>query len=261
MTLKAGAIFYVSSRLLGRFPALAHTFLGRGGGVSREPFSSLNCASAVGDRAKDVEKNREIIGKTFGFDPQGLVTVRQVHGENVFLVEKRTKKEYETVEADSIVTHLGGMAIGVLTADCLPVLLFDPGKKAIAAVHAGRKGTVKCVVEKTVAVMRRKFGSDPEDILASLGPHIGWCCYGVGEEVASEFKETFGDCGLHIGAEEVRLDLKAVNLMQLKRAGLREKNIDAVGSCTSCRNDLFFSYRKDGGTTGRQLSFIMLRER
>lgn len=256
---KNNGIVYISSTLL-RFPAVVHSFLGRKGGVSKKEFSSLNMDLRGGDKKEDVEKNREAAAGIFGFRKEALVTMNQVHGDSVLTVRDKNQGCYESCEADAIVTDQTGIPIGVLTADCLPMLFLDYGKNVIAAAHAGWKGTVKGIAEKTVLAMKEKFGSKPEDIIAALGPCIGPCCFVVASGVAAEFKKAFGDSRYIKEGSSPAIDLAGINILQLEKAGVRRKNISIARVCTFCRNDLFFSYRKDGKTTGRQLSFIMLKE-
>ncbi|MEE9614074.1 MAG: peptidoglycan editing factor PgeF [Thermodesulfobacteriota bacterium] len=261
-------IIYASSERFFPSDSVVHGFLGRVGGVggvSPAPFSSLNLGGRVGDDPENVRKNKEAVAAAFGFAADMLVTPRQVHGDGVAVVEGAGD---EAVEADGAVTAVKGLAIGVLTADCVPILLFDPVKRAVGVVHAGWKGTLKGVASRTVEAMESGFGSRPGDILAAIGPCIGVCCYRVGEEVASEFERVLG-----IGTEYVvreggeggegkasSVDLGGANTAKLLSAGLLEENVTNESACTSCRNDIFFSYRKDAAVTGRQLSFIMLKE-
>ncbi|MBI5598104.1 MAG: peptidoglycan editing factor PgeF [Deltaproteobacteria bacterium] len=264
MPAKDNGIFHILSAALGREPGCVHAFLGRTGGTSRGPFSSLNMGLNLGDKIENVKANRALAGRRFGFAPARLATVRQVHGDNVVTVESSGARDYTSVEADAIITAVQGAAVGVLTADCLPILIFDPGKRAAAAVHAGWRGTVRRVAERAVCTMIEKFGSDAGGLRASLGPSIGPCCYVVGKDVTDEFKKAFGrDAERYVKAEgrdSARVDIRGANMLLLKEAGLREENIGVENICTSCRNDVFFSYRKDGKDTGRQLSFIMVGE-
>jgi len=176
------------------------------------------------------------------------------------------------------------MLLGIQTADCGPILLVDPKRRAVAAVHAGWRGTLARIAQKTVGEMRMHFGSNPSDILAALGPSIGGCCYEVGTELVTEFNSQFADAAeyfdeLRTGEEpnplqwlnmmppghqpppkNVRLDLRKANRSQLLAAGLADKNIFVSDLCTACHTDLFFSYRKEGDQSGRLLSVIGLRK-
>jgi len=162
---------------------------------------------------------------------------------------------------DASVTDLTGMALGVLVADCVPILLYDPVKKAVSAVHSGWKGTVSDVPGAAVEAMQREYGSSPSDILAAIGPAIGPCCYEVDQRVVGPLKESIGDReGLLTdkGGGRWLLDLWKANSALLVRTGLRPENIEVVGLCTSCNSDRFYSYRKDGPNTGRMMGLVML---
>lgn len=252
-------ITYAASSLLEPFDFIGHGFLCRTGGASKAPFYSLNFDMREGDDSESVERNKTIAGKLFGFDPARLLTVSQVHGNDILIIDKPVKNidEFSLTSSDAIVTNQGNLAIGILTADCVPILLLDPVKKVIAAVHAGWKGTVKAVVKNAIDTMAKRFGSDKKTLLAAIGPSIGPCCYKVDEAVVKEF-----GIAEFIKREDtgLRLDLKKANVSQMLNAGLSESNISVENLCTSCRNDLFFSYRADNKKTGRQLNFIMIKE-
>jgi YfiH family protein len=224
-----------------------HAFLGRSGGVSPPPYNSLNAGFHVGDEKKNVEKNISEIAQAFGFERSNLICVKQVHGNGVVTV--KSPAEHSSLEADAVITAVKAVAIGVVTADCAPVLLYDHRKKAVGAIHAGWKGIAAGVVEAAVGGLT---DADPSSIVAAIGPAIGPCCYTVGAEVIEEFKKRLAAPRIR----ENRLDLGASVKTALISSGLLEKNIESSGLCTACRGDLFFSYRRDG-TTGRQLSFIM----
>lgn len=256
-------IKYLSSPMLSSFgSALIHGFLSREGGVSPPPFSSLNFDIRDGDPPGNVARNREIIKKASGARMERLILVNQVHGSSVFVLDDFTggAASYGITDADAIITGLTDFPIGILTADCLPILLYDPVNAIIGAVHAGWKGTVRSIAVKTIDAMRARFGTNPRDVICALGPCIGPCCYGVGENVYAQFSDAFGavDCFKRVSGG-LRLDIGASNIDQLHEAGISSGNISISPFCTSCRNDLFFSYRKDNKRTGRQLSFIMLK--
>lgn len=258
MLKQTDGIQYASSSILESVDFISHGFLSRIGGISKPPFSSLNFDMRDGDDIANIEHNKAAVGKLFGFDVKRLLTINQVHGNDALVIDKPIKDTFSLskISADAIITNQYNIAIGILTADCVPILLADPVKKVIGAVHAGWRGTVKAVAQKAIEIMVKQFGSDKKEILAAIGPSIGQCCYKVDEVVAREFgdKEFIkkeDDCW--------RLDLKKANLSQMVSSGILEKNIFVEDLCTSCRNDLFFSYRKDGKVTGRQLNFIMLK--
>jgi YfiH family protein len=152
-------------------------------------------------------------------------------------------------EADSLVTSTPGLAVSVRTADCYPILIADKATRAVAAVHAGWRGTAAAIAKRTVSRMEEEFGTRPENIYAVLGPGIGACCYEVGEDVAA-----------HFGRKRAgHLDLAALNRRQLLEAGVPGEQIDAVGSCTFCEAEKFYSYRREKEEAGRMVSFIRQR--
>jgi len=184
-----------------------------------------------------------------------------VHGDTIVLVDAENYRALKTVQADAIITNTPGTAIGVETADCVPVLLFDSQKPAVAAVHAGWRSTVKKIVQKTAKRMQDEFGSDPSRMIAAIGPAIGPECYEVDEPVMGPMREAFPfwkDVSSERGRGKWGLDLVKANRRELVQAGLVEKNIHALGLCTSCRKDLFYSFRAEG-RAGRMLSVIMIK--
>lgn len=194
--------------------------------------------------------------------PEGrLLTLRQVHGAEVLIFEENTKAALTyPLPYDAVVTDKKRVALGIWTADCLPILMVDGSKRIIAAVHAGWRGIWRGVIERTVNAMAKTFESAPTDILAGIGPSIGPCCYEVKEDVVSLFRNSYGSRDQLIQEREGRtyLDLSRTAQLELSKAGIPPANIEAIPLCTCCREDLFFSFRRDK-KPGRQLSFIMLR--
>ncbi|OGP31647.1 MAG: hypothetical protein A2073_04725 [Deltaproteobacteria bacterium GWC2_42_11] len=254
---------YIASDLLGSNAKITHAFLTRKGGVSAGVFSSLNFNLRDGDDYANVEYNKAKIGKLFGFDTLNLATVNQMHGSDIFIIDSiNLLSKSKDIMADAITTNLSAVPIAVLTADCLPVLLYDRINKAIAVVHAGWKGTLNRVLQKSVMVMGKTWGTLPQHLAAALGPAIGRCCCNVDETVIVPFKQEFPDNNDFIfeAGKGWMFDLKKANYNQLAAIGLSEDNIWMDTHCTSCRQDLFFSYRRDNKKTGRHLNFMMLKE-
>jgi YfiH family protein len=194
--------------------------------------------------------------------PEGrLLTLRQVHGADVLIFEENTRAALTySLPYDAVITDKKRVALGIWTADCIPILMLDRSKKIIAAVHAGWRGIWRGVIERTVNAMINTFGSSPADIVAGIGPGIGPCCYEVQQDVKSLFQNCYGSPDRLIQEREGRtyLDLSRAAQLELSRVGILPANIETIPLCTSCREDLFFSYRRDQ-QPGRQLSFIMLR--
>lgn len=255
MICDANGIKYFASPLL-QGKAITHGFLTRIGGVSPAPYASLNFDARDTDPAENVERNRALFHEAFGVPAGRLVTVSQVHGKEILAIEGPLPEK--PIEADAIVTNETGVAIAVMTADCQPILLFDPVNRAIGAVHAGWKGTALGIAVETVLEMNRRYGTNPEDLIASTGPCIGPCCYKVGWNVLDEYMKRHREADCFSEKDGLRMDINNANSIQLALLGVKKENITDNASCTSCNADLFFSHRKDNGRTGRQLSFIMM---
>ena len=255
---------------------ILYGFTGRGGGVSPQPYNSLNLGTNTEDDPENVKKNLEIAASDLGFRSTDLVTVDQQHGNNVHVVEQSSEEDTDfddhggaapeiIIKADAIVTSAKYVPVGVLIADCLPLLLFDPERNVVAAVHAGWRGVVSKVASRAVRVMQKRFNSRAADVRAVLGPYIGPCCYTVGPEVIDSFAGSYVGDNLKdknvYGVEDRRswFDLGRAVRHELLHMGLDWDNIAFEYACTSCDNDRLFSHRKENGTTGRQLGFIMLR--
>jgi hypothetical protein len=257
-----GPITYLESEELLQFPSILHGFCTRIGGVSGGPYATLNVSPREGDPPDKVRMNWQRLASAFGIPSEQFFVVNQVHGEKFLIIEDAVScHSLENRQYDAIVTDRPGVAIGIKTADCAPVLLFDRRTQAIAAVHAGWRGTALGIAGKAVRVMGERFSSRPEDLSAVIGPSIGPCCYEVGEavfEAMSHHGEA--DQVLRPGHRPLRwmFDLPLANRMQLERAGIPPGRISPAGLCTCCRKDLFFSHRRDGEKTGRHLNFILL---
>jgi YfiH family protein len=260
----------IRSPLLAGSPGLLHAFSTRQGGVSREPFATLNLGMSVGDEPAAVTENRERFFGGLGLNPDQIVRVQQVHGNGVLVVSAALADRPgfprvladEGVAADALATDLPGLALTVSTADCTPILIVDPVHRAVAAVHAGWPGTAKRVAVETLLAMRRSYGTDPADCLAAIGPSIRGCCYEVDGPVTEAMASALPHWERYAVSTRPghwRLDLAKVNRALLEGAGLLRAQIEDLGLCTGCRNDLFFSHRTEKGKTGRMTSVIMLR--
>lgn len=255
MLIEKNGIKLLESKELG---GARHAFFTRRGGVSAPPFDSLNFDKRGKNETevRNVARNKALAAAATGISLENLFTPNQIHGNEVIIL---TEGKDPAHDADAVVTALEGLPIGILTADCLPLLFYDPVKQIIGAAHAGWKGTALSIATKTIDAMASSFGSAPGDIRAAIGPHIGPCCYPVGENVFEEFKKAFiwhEECFENIGST-LRLDLGIANRLQLLSSGIREENIGTEARCTACSEGLFFSHRKENGVTGRQLSVIM----
>jgi YfiH family protein len=221
---------------LSALPGLVHGFERRWGPTARE--------------ARDETVSRVRVALA---DTGRLLLMRQVHGTVVLHAPWDGAPE-----ADAAVAEEPGLALGVATADCLPVLLVDPARGAVAAAHAGWRGTAAGVVARTVEALLAG-GSRPADLVAGIGPGIGPCCYEVGEELRDAFGPD-GEAFFRPGPRgRPHLDVRAANVRQLQDAGVRADRIHHVEDCTACRPDLYYSYRRDGKDTGRMISFVGYR--
>jgi YfiH family protein len=204
-------------------------------------------------------KGEKRLSAALGIPKGRLLTLRQVHGAEVLIYDQHTRALTYPLPYDAVITDKKRVALGISTADCLPILMIDRSKKVIGAVHAGWRGIWRGVVQRAVRTMIATFESSPGDILVGIGPGIGPCCYEVGGDVVSLFQNSSGTSLEFIQEREGKtyLDLSRAAQLELSEVGIPSENIEAIPLCTACREDLFFSYRRDG-KTGRQLSFIML---
>ena len=181
--------------------------------------------------------------------PPGITTVRQIHSAQVVDAAGRSGDRIE--DGDALISHTAGLAVGVRTADCVPILIADAKLRAIAAIHAGWRGTAGRIVAETLLHMNETFGSRPEDLVAAVGPCIGACCYEVGPDVARQFAAWCPE--LEQVSSKVRLDLAAMNATELRRRGVID--VWLAGECTFCYPDRYFSFRREKEAAGRMLSF------
>lgn len=260
----AGKVYYLEPQLFARTGVSRQGFTTRHEGVSRPPYNSLNLGTNTLDNPHSVQGNRSVLARAFGSRVENLVTVTQVHGTDLLVIDAPNPdfSHFLKLECDGIVTDQPGVMIGICVADCAPLLLLDPVKKVTAALHAGWKGTAGKIAQKGVEALVSLFGSSPADILAAVGPCIGRCCYEVDAPVRDAFTKQGGgwdEFAVASGDGKWRLDLSLANVRQLLEAGIPEENIETSGLCVSCEKDTFFSYRRDQGETGRQMGFIMLK--
>jgi YfiH family protein len=281
-----GKINILRASHLGKLPWLAHGFTARSGGFSRGyGGGSLNLGFTKDDSKSSVERNRTAMLREL-CDGQGLwplITLRQVHSDIIRFVDSPAESQ---LAGDGLITATPGLLLGIQTADCLPIILVDPRRRAVGVFHAGWRGTVKRIVEKGVGEMRRCFGSRPRDLKAVIGPGIHGCCYAVGSEVREQFESQFAYAaklfreveerdpvrekypvlfltarapGHSVLPKKIFLDLVEANRQQLLAAGVSAKSIEASPLCTNCRTDLLFSYRAEKGKTGRMMGVVGIR--
>jgi hypothetical protein len=280
-----------------RFHWLWHGFSTRKGGFSRaysveDTLGELNLGFTANDDQDVVAQNRRLLAEAVTGDPATpLVTLRQIHSSVLVLcgaVAPGDRSLSLGCKGDGLMTDHPGLLLGIQTADCIPVLVADRKRRAVAAFHAGWRGTVRRIVETGVGRMRLQFGSRPEDLIAAIGPGIGACCYVVGDEVFSSFESQFSYAnhlfrevydtdpvrtkypmlfltqrapGHSLIGPNLHLNLVEANRRQLLDAGLKPRSIQVTGGCTSCQPALFFSHRASRGHAGRMLSVIGIQPR
>jgi YfiH family protein len=191
-----------------------------------------------------------------------IFILNQTHSDRVFVLDdlEKTENEVRREDADAIITHLTDKPIGVLTADCVPIILFDPVYHITGVIHAGRKGTQKRILSKTIAVMNSTYGCESADIKMGIGPAIGGCCYEVDKFCIDPFINGYPQWENFVkdaSAGKFMLDLITANEYDALDAGILSENISRSGHCTSCDNHRWYSYRREG-TTGRILTLSML---
>ncbi|EIF52027.1 peptidoglycan editing factor PgeF [Sulfurovum sp. AR] len=224
---------------------------------------AFSLALHTGEDADNIIANRKRLSSLLqSNEPLHYIVADQTHSDNIKIITQQETKGWKSLsdaieDCDALITDLKGVMLNILTADCVPILLYDEKKEVVAAVHAGWKGTKAQIVSKTVQKMIETYGSDPKDIIAGIAPSIGRCCYEVGEEVAAHFSnmpEGFTPIG-----NKYMLDLPLINKQQLLDAGLQKENIEMSHVCTACHVERFFSYRKEQGCSGRFMSMIGMK--
>jgi len=203
-----------------------------------------------------------------GHDPKRrgwMLSVRQVHGTKALVVDRpiRDSDRFEG-EWDALVTDQPGITVAVRTADCVPVLVYDPRRRVVAAIHAGWRGAVADIVPKTLALMHTRFGSHARDLRVSIGPSAGSCCYEVDGPVLHQLRAGFEEWPSVVrgcDGDRARLDLRGLIRRQVERHGVNTTHVSAVNLCTICHDDLFYSYRREGRVVGTMVSGIALLSR
>lgn len=251
------------SSLLGGLPGIGHGFFTREGGVSGGLYASLNCGWGSFDERANVVANRARVAAGLGVDRDRLVTLRQVHSAVAVVLEGAVPQP-SAIEADAVVTRAKGLAIGVLTADCVPVLLAEPDAGIVAAIHAGWRGAKDGIIGAAVETMRG-LGADVARIRAAIGPAISAAAYEVGEDFRAAFLETHhrAEPRFHMppGSRRPHFDLPGFVADELAAAGVG--SVEASGHCTFADESILFSYRRsrlrNEADYGRQISAIVVR--
>lgn len=257
-----------------RFPSLSkldfinHAFSTRIGGVSENEFKSMNLNFSRGDNPESVYENYKIFCKAAGFDYNTLVSSKQDHNTNVRKVTKDDCgigiwREHDMESVDALVTNEPNVTLVTHYADCTPIFLADPEKKVIALAHAGWRGTIAKIGEITVETMQEEYGCDPTDIIAVVGPAIGFCCYEVDAPVFEEFASLTELKPAYftqtLGHGKYLIDLKETNRRMLMEAGLLSINITISDVCTKCNSGLLYSHRASNGKRGGLVAMMCIK--
>lgn len=247
-------------------PLITHAVFTRRGGVSPEPWRSLNVGGSVGDNPERVVENRRRAFAAVGLERASLYDVYQVHGNEVICTDAPHPDELHRVQkkADAILTDQRGVTLFMRFADCVPIFLFDDKRHVIGLVHAGWQGAVARTAAKAVQAMQQRYGSRPSDICAVIGPSIGAHHYQVGMDVIERVKLAFGALAenllrssyTHGNQSGVQFDLWQANRLVLEQAGVDK--IEITGICTACQLEDWFSHRAERGQTGRFGALIAL---
>jgi len=249
-------------------PGLKAGFTTRLGGVSAGPFDSMNCGLHVGDEDKDVVTNRQNLAAKLNFSFNQWTCAEQIHSNRIMIIgdtergKGNRSRDDAIQDVDGLVTSLPDVLLTSFYADCVPLFFLAPSKPVIGIAHAGWKGTASNIGAKMVECFKNDFGINPVEIKVAIGPSIGGCCYEVDDKVIKKISlnltETNSSFYKIKGNGKYQVDLKKANQILIEHAGVPASHILSSNWCTSCRNDLFFSHRKEAGKTGRMAAFIGL---
>jgi len=258
-----GSINYFEAPSLKALRLVNHAFCTRSGGVSRATYPP-KLGGGEDDERTRVLLNRELIANTFGFESERLITMDQIHGDRIWIIDKplAASRPPLNCRSDALLTDQREIAIGVLTADCVPIVLVDPRHSVIGIIHAGWRGTLLGIARKTLYEMIHHFGTLPEDLLVAIGPSIGECCYEVDRDVMDLFRSSewnWQTFSRYKGKGKWVINLAQANIEQMHGLGIRDEQCCWIRICTACNTDLLFSYRAEGPGTPKQISFIQLR--
>ena len=263
------AVPYFTFPAFDELPGIVHGFSSRLGGVSEGCLSSMNLSFSRGDEPERVRENFRRIAESIGFSEKDLVFSMQTHTVNVRRVGREDcgrglERPVGYCDVDGLVTNEPGVVLATFYADCVPLFFVDPVRHCIGLSHSGWRGTVGKIGKATVEMMTREFGSDPEDILAAVGPSICQECYEVSEEVIGLFRENFAEelwPKLFYRKDNGRyqLNLWEANRLIFQEAGILPQHITVTDICTACNPELLFSHRASGGKRGNLAGFLEIK--
>ena len=261
ITKKQGQLEYLVAEGI----TVPHCFTTRLGGVSEGYLSSLNIGLHRGDDPKNVEENFRILADVLGILPDDFVLTKQIHSDIVVKVGRADRGKHmvegASPECDALITNESGVALVVFTADCTPILFYDPVTGAVGAAHAGWRGTAMGIAGKTVEAMVREFGCDPKNIRAAIGPNISFCCFETDRDVPDAMVAALGEEAkpfIRPNGDKYYVNLKEINALWIRKAGV--ENIEISDVCTVCQSDRFWSHRVTRGQRGSQGAVIVCKE-
>lgn len=257
------------SNILSEYPELIQACSTRLGGVSKGIHASMNLGFLNGDDPDDVFENFRIICSELKINPRSLVFAAQTHTNKVRVTGlsdhgKGIYRERDYDNIDALITNNPGTTLIILTADCVPVSIYDPVQKAIGLAHSGWRGTASEIVCETISAMKNEYNSKPEDLIISTGPSICKSCYEVSLDVVNEFKKTYNIDEMkqlieQVSEEHFLLDLNEAIKISALKMGVKPENFEITGLCTNCNHELLFSHRATGGKRGTLASFLCLK--
>ncbi|SMC87658.1 peptidoglycan editing factor PgeF [Papillibacter cinnamivorans] len=261
----AGALEYLTADGMVAAGGVSHGFTTRSGGVSRGIYQSLNLGIHRGDSPDAVGRNFELICSVLGMDPRRLVFSKQVHEDTVRLVTEEDAgkglSRPTDYTADALITRERNLPLVIFSADCVPILLYDPVSRSIGAVHSGWRGTALGIVSRAIKAMGSEFGARPEDILAAVGPAICGDCYETDGDVPEALRASLGgtiEPFLRPAGDKWHVDLKGINAHLMRLAGITPEHITLSEECTACSPQRYWSHRVTRGQRGSQAAFIQL---
>lgn len=262
-------VYYLTYPLFEQTEMVTHAFSTRLGGVSKGVCSTMNLSFSRGDKEEDVRENFRRMADVLGVKEKDFVFSKQTHTANVRVVTEKDRgkglvKPLDYDDVDGLVTNISGICLSTFYADCVPLFFVDPVKKAIGLSHSGWRGTVEKIGKKTVEKMQEKYGSNPKDILAAIGPSICQDCYEVSEDVIDEFKRAFAkkdwtNLFYQKANGKYQLNLWKANEYVFLEAGIEREHMAVTNICTCCNSELLFSHRASCGKRGNLAAFLAIQ--
>jgi YfiH family protein len=263
-----GELVYFSYPIFSSCEWILSVVSSRQGGVSAQPYDSLNLALSVGDAPEDVMINRELLCKATGVEVDAMTIAQLVQGTHIEVVKSSSRglsaaeKAQHFVDTDGLITNSADIPLFIFIADCAALSFFDPKRNVIGIGHAGWRGAVGGIARKMVEAMNAAFDCNPADILVGISPSIGPCCYQVREDVFAAFQGAYPEQASSFFVQQpdgsLHLDMWKALTCQLHSSGIEEAHIELAGICTACHTDMFYSNRAEGGKTGRFTGMITL---